>query len=333
MSQQPINGKVLSYDNLLREVELFAEAEQKGISRDPNAPVNQFANQFFPFIIDDAGEANEFKHTHEVEPVFEGGDAKPDVLLKLEMVHFNLGEQEDPGKKTRATMNITIKQNNPIDEKLEPLYWTATAGMDLYKLFKEGKVKEKKKFGNIDKAFGGRPIEIPGGSAALRFDVIKHPETKWWQSIFDILQSKVVDSVIDLVGLPGVTKQGIDIIDNLFDRIEKKNAEYLFQSDEVPLVLTAAAKERMLKNNRHSEIGVLKPGMFILTRLRDYTLFKKLAPYYSYSYKTLIPKGKTIDDYAKGEYIDPFKRKTYAIFKIVMVDTKLNPLFEELKLS
>lgn len=317
----------LSYDKLLQELEQM-DLEAKGGSL--KALQEKLANQFIPFQIDGSGEQNAVRHLHEMEPAFTGSDDKPDVLMRVEMVDFHLAENKRLEKGDRATMNITIRQQNPVDDHLQPLYWIASTGLDLYEMFTDDNADSEDGKADLHEAFGRRPIEIPKGTAVLKFDVKKHPKTQWWEYFFAGVRSQAGKSLVKILGLPGIALDAVKAIEDLINRLVDNQAETLFASNELPLVLTQSAKDRLLDGNKHNKVGALRPGLFLLIRGEDYKLIKEQAPFYHYTYKRLFPAGTNDMNILDPDYIDPFRNITFAIFRVAMTDTKLNPAYEEL---
>ncbi|NRB62459.1 MAG: hypothetical protein HRU40_05410 [Saprospiraceae bacterium] len=317
----------LTYDHLLQELEEM-ELEARGGSL--KALQEKLANQFIPFQIDGSGDQNAVRHLHEMEPAFLGGDDNPDVLMRVEMVDFHLAENKRLQEGDRATMNITIRQQNPVDDHLQPLYWIATTGLDLYKMFTDNGHDDDEGKADLHEAFGRQPIEIPKGTAVLKFDVKKHPKTQWWEYLFAGTRSQAGKALVKILGLPGIALDAVKAVEDLVGRLVDHQAETLFASNELPLVLTQAAKDRLLDGNKHNKVGALRPGLFLLVRGEDYKLIKEQAPFYHYTYKRLFPAGTEDVDILDPDYIDPFKNITFAIFRVAMTDTKLNPAYEEL---
>jgi hypothetical protein len=316
----------IHYQNLIEQLQR-TEPGSKGSEGEAN---NELANQFIPFQIVGNQDKNLVQQVHEIDPLLEGKEDRPDVLMRVEMIDFHLAEDERLNKRDRATMNITIRQENAVDDKLEPLYWVASAGLDLYDIFHEKDRREKVKT-DLHEVFSRRPIELPNGVGVLKFDVIKHREKRWYDFAFDIFNSKIGKTAVFAFGLPGVAIEAAGIVKNLFDKLKEKNAEVLFDSMEMPLVFTKAAKDRMLKDNAHNMVGAIQPGMFLLARGRDFERFKGQSPFYHYTYQKLYPQGTTQEQMMDPDFIDPFKNCTYALFRVAMVDAKLNPAYEELK--
>jgi len=318
--------------DLIRYQDLIAQLQSpSSVTRGAGGKVrNDLANQFIPFQIVGTEEENIIQQVHDIDPVLEGKEDRPDVLMRVEMVDFHLAEDERLNKRDRATMNITIRQENAVDDKLEPLYWVASAGLDLYNLYND-KNKREKASTDLHEVFARRPIELPNGVGVLKFDVVKHREKRWYDFAFDIFTSKIGKAAVSVFGLPGVALEAAGIVKNLFNKLKDNNAEILFDSMELPLVFTKAAKDRMLKDNTNNMVGAIQPGMFLLARGRDFQLFKSLAPFYHYTYQKLYPQGTTNEQMMDVNFSDPFKNCTYALFRVAMVDTKLHPAYEELK--
>lgn len=332
MIKIPEHGKTLNYDSLIQELESVDLLGPRSADRVISVKQERLAKQFIPFQLVAVGEKNEVRMLDRMEPAFDGTEEEPDLLLRVEMVDFHLGEsdQADINPNTRVTMNMSIQQENAIDQQLEPLYWVASTGIDLYKMFKEGKADEKGPMADFHEAFGRRPIEIPDGAAILKFDVIKHKEPRWWEYVFSAFRSKAGQSLVSIIGLPGVALQAVNAIEGLVRRIDDQQQEILFASESLSLILTKKAKERRLGDGAISRVGALRPGLFILARGKDYKLMKEQAPFYHYTYKRLFPASATDEDMVDPYFPDPFAECTFAVFRIGMKATKLHPAYEEL---
>ncbi len=314
-----------------REASIFESANESGISSRGvgDAPMiaadDDLANQFIVFQVLGTDTNLTVAEASTVEPVFEGSPDKPDVCMGIEMQSFHVGQNEDVDKNTRATMRLIIgKDKNSSDRFFENVYWTVTAGLSLFNEDKNRKSKPEEFKADITKSLGNRAIEIPGGLANMTFEVVKHKEPKWWQRAFGFLQSDVGKSLISVVGFPGITEGAINMLDEMFERFDKNSTEVLFGSRPMILALTKKAKLDYTSGISRIRLGCLNPGFCVLARGRDFHTLANANAFFYPHYGLLVPSEVSPGDLVSGNYVDPFKNVTYAVFKIRMAETKLN---------
>ncbi len=315
----------IDYTSLTSELEKQSEIKSRSLSQ-PRGMGWDLSKQFLIFQIQSLGEESAAVELSKVSPQFEGGPDAPDMLMQLEMICFNLANHEQVNAKTRATMRVIVEQMDSVDAKLEPLVWVVSAGLQLYDLVEKRRALPSELKMDFKKSFGQRPIEIPRGRATLTFDVYKHKEPKWWNRIFSFVTSHTGKTLTSAIGFPGVTQEAVGIINDLLNRLGRAKTETLFKSKALKLALNSSAKEiGSAGAGGFIKVGVLNPGLFVLCQGKDYKFFKNTPAVYYEEYGTLVPQETSMEDFMESGYQNPFADKTFAIFRVGMQPTKLQP--------
>lgn len=285
-------------------------------------------DQFVVFQLSNEATGQAVLESSQVEPALNGGNDEPDVMMKLEMQAFNIGANEDIDPKTRATMRITIgKDENSRDGYFETAFWSIAVGLNLYNKIKKKPADGKDLNADFNKAFSNRPIEIPGGLSKMSFEVVKHEDAKWWQQIFSFLKSGTGQALTSVLGFPAVTLPAINAIDALLNKLDKSNPKTLFKSRPLRLALSKQAKDDYTGGSARIKLGCLNRGFCILARGRDLDKFIQSDSIFYPSYGKLVPGNVSPQDLMSGNYDDPLRDVTYAVFKLDMKETKLDPTF------
>lgn len=313
-----------SYEAFERERGKIKKQDELGLE----STGSLFVNQFMVFQLSSDKEGDTIIESSSVTPSLSGGKEKPDIQMNIEMLSFHLGENEAIQSDTKATMRIVIgKDPNSKDKYFDTAFWTISAGLDLYNQYKNRKTHGPENKADFSKAFGNRPIEIPGGLANLTFDVLKHKEPKWWQRIFKFLESNVGQSLTKVVGFPAITIPAVRVLEELLNRLELDKPDILFRSRPHVLALTKQAKKDYISGSQRVLVGAMNPGFCVFARGRDFEKIANAEAFYYPTYGKLIPKNVTNEQLFSQEYHDPFKDITYAVFRIGMKETKLDPTF------
>lgn len=296
--------------------------------RPMRAAAKELEDQFVVFQISNTLEAPSIFESSKITPALKGSEETPDVLVQMQMQSFNLGANENIDPNTRATMRITMgKDENSSDKFFDTVYWSIAAGLNLYDESKKAPVNGAQLKSDFRQAFGHRPIEIPGGLSKLSFEVVKHKEPAWWRKAFSFFKSPTGSALTSALGFPAVTLKTIHMVDTMLERLADTDHEVLFKSVPMKLALTQQAKTEYTGGNARVRLGSLAPGFCILARARDYKHFVESDYLYYPTYGKLIPQNVSDLELTTGEFEDPLRDVTYAVFKIGMKETLLQHRF------
>ncbi len=311
----------------VRGLSRTAEGGMLDVRSDSGAAVS-LGDQFIVFQFNNKLEGPTILEASQVEPKIAGSPSEPDVRVALEMLSFNLGANERIDPETRATMRINFgKDQSSTDKYFDTVFWSIAAGLQLYDSYKNKRAESKDLNGDFSKAFGKRPIDIPGGLGQLSFQVVKHKEPPWWKKLMGFAHGETAKSLVSVLGFPAITTQAIALIDKLLGRLVDSEPEVLFGSNPMRLALSQWARDQFSGDNPRIRVGCLRQGFCVLARGRDYdTIAKSNALYYS-QYGKLVPTSVNDAQILVGDYDDPFKDITYAVFRVGMAGTKLDPTF------
>lgn len=286
-------------------------------------------DQFIVFQMNNQLDGPPILESSQVAPKLEGSKNEPDVMVALEMVSFYLGEKEHIEPDTRATMRITFgKDESSTDKGFDTVFWSIAAGLRLYEQT-ANKAPQSKDFKmDLQRAFGKRPIEIYGGLGKLSFEVVKHREPSWWTRVFKFLQGDTGKSLVSVLGFPAITSQAIDMLDELLNRLTESEPEILFKSIPMRLALSKYAHNEFTGDNPRVKLGCVNPGFCVMARGRDLPVVSNANVIYHASYGKLVPINVSDNDLMAGEYDDPLKDVTYAVFRVRMKSTKIDPTFK-----
>ncbi len=285
-------------------------------------------DQFIIFQLNAASDGPPILECSQVMPSIPGGPDEPDILVNLEMLSFHVGENEGVEPDSRATLRINFgKDESSTDKRFDTVFWSIAAGLNLYDSAKKQRAESKGFRTDIQKAFGNRPIEIPGGLGRLSFEVVKHKEPEWWQRIFSFLKTNTAGNLVSVLGFPAITLQAINVLDELLERLADSKPEVLFKSLPMRLALSKYASDEFTGGNPRVRIGVLNRGFCVLVRGRDFKTVSKAGVLYYPAYGRLVPQSVTQDDLVEGSFDDPLRDVTYAVFRIGMKSTRIDPNF------
>ena len=293
-----------------------------------NLTADDLSDQFLVYQLGSKKDEAAVLEASQVVPAIDGSEEHPDIKMNIQMQSFHVGSNEKIGKKTKATLRLDIgKDKSSRDKYFDTVFWSIAAGLDLYNNYKKKNTESKELKSDFQKAFGNRPIEIPGGLSELSFSVMKHKEEDWWDKVFSFLRSPVGDTLISTIGFPAITKQAINVVDQLIDRIQDKDKKPLFQGRSMRLALSQQAKDDYTAGNERIPLGSINPGFLVLARGRDFEKFVDSNAIYYPHYGKLVPADVKPADLLAGRYDDPLKNVTYAVIKVGMAKAKLDPNF------
>lgn len=301
----------------------------EGLAMAPAGPTEaDLSDQFVVFSLSQKAEGESLLEASAVEPGIVGSAESPDVLVALEMLSFQLGAKESVAPNTRATMRINFgKDESSTDKRFDTVFWSIAAGLSLYDQAKGGRADGKELKGDFQKAFGHRPIEIPGGLGRLSFEVVKHTEPPWWKSLFGFLGSDTGKRLVSVLGFPAITSQAIDLIDELLDKLTRSSPEVLFRSIPMRLALSQYARDAFTGGSQRVKLGALRQGFCVMARGRDFDILNDSKLIYYPTYGKLVPESVSPAQLATGQYDDPVREVTYAVFRVGTKETRLDPTF------
>lgn len=285
-------------------------------------------DQFVVFQLNDTMDGPAILNAEAVQPKLAGSDDEPDVLTKLNLLSFHVGADEKIDKDTRATMRINFgKDPSSTDRSFDTVFWAIVAGLKLYNESTGQPAQTKELSADINRAFGNRPIEIPGGLGNLSFEVVKHAEPKWWQKVFSFLQGGTGQALTSALGFPAVTQAAIGIIDELVGRLAEEEPEILFKSRPMRLALTGKAHEEYTGGSPRVRLGSLNSGHCVLARYRDFNDIAASNAVFYPTHGVLAPASADPANYASLTTKNPLHGMTYAVFRVRMKSTLLDPNF------
>jgi hypothetical protein len=301
--------------------------ENLTIAADRGTPAD-LAKQFVVFQLNPQADGPAVLESSRVDPKIEGSPNEPDVLMALEMVSFHIGSKEPIDPNTRATLRINLgKDESSTDKRFDTAFWSIAAGLNLYNQSKKAPVQGKELKADLHKAFGNRPIEIPGGLARLSFEVVKHVEPPWWKRIFPFLQSDTGQALVSVLGFPAITNQAIQALDELLNRLVDSEPTPLFKSLPMRLALSKYSRDEFTGGSARVSIGALSRGFCILARGQDFETVNNANVTYMSTYGKLVPRDVSEGDLMAGTYDDPLAEVTYSVFRIGTKSAKLDPTF------
>ena len=344
----PFQNTMLQPSMSHEEMLSILEAKALGLE---SSDENDLADQFLVFQLNNTETGGTVLETSLVEPALAGSEEAPDMQMTIEMIAFHVGKNEGIPDNTRATMRLVIgKDENSRDKYFDAalalqaacgrrlagvmashvpgMYtWTIAAGLQLFN-DAQGKPAESKELkADFTKAFGKRPIEIPGALARMTFEVVKHKEPQWWQRVFGFIQSGTGKALTSVIGFPAIGHTAIGLIDELLNKLDADTTGVLFKSRALTLALSRQAKTDFSGGNPRIKVGCLNPGFCVIARGRDYPVLANADAFFYSAYGKLVPSSVSEEQLVTGKYEDPFKNCTYGIFKIGMREATLNPNF------
>lgn len=263
-----------------------------------------------------------FQDPHESQATLTGGEDRPDVRARVELVAFNAGPEADEAIDT-ATLRLDVGQDELSRSSLQPLFWSIAAGLDLSELVAGKKDAPKNFRSDFQRSFGQRPIEIGGGLGRLRFEVVAHKPKPWWRQVFSFASSGAGKGLVNVLGFPGIMNEAIALIDSAFDRIGDGSQKILFRSAPMTFALSEHARSEFTLGMPGVQVGVLNTGFSLLLPHRYFDDVIAQRPSFLGSYGRLLPQGKSLADFAEPGYEDPFAQIPYAVLRIRLEEASL----------
>lgn len=320
-------GEVATSYSEVKETIRGGDSTELDVTSDSGSKIN-LNEQFVVFQLNEKTGGPTILEASQVEPKIEGSVQEPDVLSVLEMLSFHVGRNEGIEPGTCASLRVNLgKDESSTNKGIDTVFWALAAGLRLYDEGNGKRSETKDLRADFHKAFGNRPVEIPGGLGLLSFEVVKHVEPPWWRKVLGFGTSNTAQRLVSVLGFPAVTTQAIGLIDELFERLSDSKPKVLFRSMPMRLALSKWARDQFTGGNQRIRMGVLNPGFCVLARGRDYSAIANKNAIYYPQYTKLAPGDVDPADVPSGRYDDPFQHITYAIFRFGMRATKIDPAF------
>jgi hypothetical protein len=304
-----------------------ARAAGTGVMAD-SGRLPDLSNQFWVFQLNPKTTGPAVLESSRVDPKIDGSPDEPDVLVGLELLSLHLAAGEEVEPDTRATLRLNFgKDDSSTDRKFETAFWSVAAGLSLYNSATSKPANNKDFRSDLQKAFGNRPIEIPGGLGRLSFEIVKHTDPPWWKRVFRFLQSETGTSLVSVLGFPAVTTAAIDVLDELLSRLAESDPQPLFKSQPMRLALSKYARDEFTAGGERVVIGAMSRGLCITARGRDRDVLNAADVKFDATYGKLVPSTVNETDLLSGRFDDPLESVTYAVFRVGTKSTKLDPTF------
>ena len=282
------------------------------------------ANQFLLFHLTPAG----LQEPSEVPPVTEGSEDAPDMLVAASLEAFQMDHSDlRPGDS--ATLRFTMgKDPSSTDRNFDNAFWCIAAGLRLFDDVESEPASAPDLRTDFKKAFGNRPIEIPGSLAVMSFEIVRHEPEAWWQRIFKFLESGTGKALTSALGFPAITQTAIQVIDELVSRFQD-NAGSLLKSRPTTFALSQRAMSAYTHSNPQIRMASLNPGWSLIARGADYARLTRDGPrirFYS-QLGVIAPEGLSLPELIAAPESNPYNDMTYGLLRIDMKPTQLDPKF------
>ena len=281
-------------------------------------------NQFLLFHLTPTGLAE----PSEVPPTTEGSEDAPDMLVAASLEAFQM-DHSDLSPEDSATVRFTMgKDPSSTDRNFDNAFWCIAAGLRLFDEAQSAPASAPNLRTDFKKAFGNRPIEIPGSLAVMSFEIVRHRPEGWWQRIFKFLESGTGKALTSALGFPAITHAAVQVIDELVSRFQD-NAGSLLQSRPMTLALSQRALSAYTKSNPQIRMASLNPGWSLIARGADYARLTRDGPkirFYPHL-GVIAPEGLSLSELLAAPESNPYNAMTYGLLRIDMKPTQLDPKF------
>jgi hypothetical protein len=290
------------------------------------ATSDDLADQFMVYQISKQVDGPALLDATAVQPGLSGSEEQSDVLAKLNLSSFHIGEGEDIDHDTRATMRITFGADPSSSSRMiDTAFWAVAAGLRLYQ---NGAVAQDKELAtDLNRAFANRPVEIAGGLGLLSFEVVRHQEPPWWNKLFSFAQGPTGQALTSALGFPAITQPALALVDELLGRLAEDKHQVLFKSVPMRLALTQLAHDDFTGGNPRIKLGALTDGHCVLARGRDRDALIAADPVFLPTLGILAPASANPARIEELTRDNPLHGLTYAVFRVRMKSATLDPDF------
>jgi hypothetical protein len=284
-------------------------------------------DQFTLFQLTAGNDGPPIVDLHAASPTLNGTADNPDVRVSIDLLSFRIAPAEGLDPKMQATLRLDMGKDRSSASPLDPLFWSIAAGLDLAAQAVSAPKQSKVMSADFSKAFKQRPIEIAGGLAQLRVEVVAHAEPPWWRRVFAFADNASVRKLVAAVGFPGIALDAVQLLDATMSQFAQSKAKPIFQSRPLTVALSDRAAVDYSAGLSTVSTAVLNDGIFILLRHRDASLLVAEPPVYLGGYGRLVPKkgwDPTNPKLADGQ---AYSDLSYAVLRVktraVRLDTGL----------
>ena len=187
--------------------------------------------------------------------------------------------------------------------------------------------QDKQLAADLNRAFANRPVEIAGGLGLLSFEVVRHEEPKWWQRLFSFAHGPTGQTLTSVLGFPAITQPALSLVDELLGRLADDPHEVLFKSAPMRLALSRRAHDDFTGGNARIKLGALDDGYCVLARGRDHDTLVAADPVFHPTHGILAPASANPARIEELTTDNPLHGLTYAVFRVRMKETALDPDF------
>jgi hypothetical protein len=297
------------------------DADAAGVRSQPGLDPDQFT--LFQLAGQDA--PSPIVDLHSATPTLDGNDDNPDARASIDLLSFRIAPSEHLDRTMQATLRLDIGKDRSSPSPLDPLFWSIAAGLDLAAQAVTAPAESKALSSDFSKAFKRRPIEIPGGLAELRVEVVAHVEPPWWRRIFSFADNASVRKLVAAIGFPGIALDAVQLLDTMLGRFDEGKAKPIFRSRPLTVALTKRAAIDFSGGLSSVSAAVLNDGVFLMLRHRDVSLLKLHPPVYLGGYGRLVPKASWDPAAPKPPDDDPYSDLSYAVLRVKTRATRLDP--------
>lgn len=245
---------------------------------------------------------------------------KPDVRMSIELVNYHAKDMGDEQK--GATLRMDIGQDDRSESRLDPLFWTVAAGLDIYNASKRDRDETNLRSHFSNDLFARQPIEVGGGLAQLKFEIMENEKPPWWKDLFGLLESDAGRQLTSAFGFPGLLNDAVGMLDDLLDKFAQ-DQEPILSSPKFILALNKHAKDEFEMGNNRVKIPVLNEGFSLLVPRGFKAKFEELDPIFYPSYGVALPRDMALEDYLAGG-LDPLADIPYAVLRVRAKELKID---------
>ncbi len=273
-------------------------------------------NQFTLFqLSSDAGKPPVLD-LHAATPTLKGSDDNPDVRVSVDLLSFRMAPSEGLDDKMQATLRLDMGKDRSSSSQLDPLFWSIAAGLDLAAQAVTAPQESKSMSSDLSRAFRRQPIEIPGGLAELRVEVVAHEEPPWWRRIFSFADNASARKLVAAVGFPGIALDAVQLLDTMLGKVAETKAKPIFQSRPLTVALSERAALDYTAGLSSVSAAVLNDGIFLMLRHKDVSVLTEEPPLFLGGYGRLVPKKHWNPASQQLPVQDPYEHLSYAVLRV-----------------